>query len=170
MTDALKWYDTHLADFRKTADINSMDMYQSLYKQSIEQPETFWAENARKYLTWEKEWTSVLRYDFHKAEIEWFGGGVLNACANCLDRHIDSIGNKVAYYWEGDNPEESETVTYQQLYEQVNRVAAVLKSRGVSKGDRVVIYMPMIVELAVATLACARIGAIHSIVFGGFSA
>ena len=165
-----KMYDAHLDTFRKTAEINSMEMYQSLHRQSIEQPETFWAEAARKYLTWEKEWDFVLQYDFHQADIRWFGGGVLNASTNCLDRHLNTIGDKTAFFWEGDNPEERRTVTYAQLYEQVNRVAAVLKARGVRKGDRVVIYMPMIVELAVAALACARIGAVHSIVFGGFSA
>ncbi len=169
MTDP-ELYDSHLATFRKTAEINSMEMYRTLYRQSIEQPDDFWAEAARKYLTWEKEWNFVLQYDFHRADIKWFGGGVLNACYNCLDRHMDTLSDRIAYYWEGDDPKESSTVTYAQLYEQVNRVAAVLKSRGVQKGDRVVIYMPMIVELAVAALACARIGAVHSIVFGGFSA
>ena len=170
MTNAPKWYDAHLDTFRKTADINSLEMYQSLHKQSIEQPDVFWAEAAGKYLTWEKEWDFVLRYDFNEADIKWFGGGVLNACYNCLDRHQETIGEKVAYYWEGDNPDETKKVTYAELHEQVNRLAAVLKSRGVGKGDRVVIYMPMIVELSIAALACARIGAVHSIVFGGFSA
>ena len=165
-----KMYDAHLDTFRETAEINSMEMYQSLHRQSIEQPETFWAEAARKYLTWEKEWDFVLQYDFHQADIRWFGGGVLNASTNCLDRHLNTIGDKTAFFWEGDDPQERRTVTYAQLYEQVNRVAAVLKARGVCKGDRVVIYMPMIVELAAAALACARIGAVHSIVFGGFSA
>jgi len=168
--DAPKSYGAHLTQFQGTAEINSLGKYEALYKQSIEHPEVFWAEAARKYLTWEKEWSTVLQYDFHKPKIEWFSGGVLNACYNCLDRHMDSIGSKIAYYWEGDKPEESTTVTYAELYEQVNRLSAVLKSRGVSKGDRVVVYMPMIVELAEAALACARIGAIHSIVFGGFSA
>jgi len=170
MTDAPKWYDNHLADFRRTAEVTGLEQYQMLHKQSLEQPEVFWAVAARKYLTWEKQWESVLRYDFKEAEIEWFGGGVLNATYNCLDRHLNTIGDKTAYYWEGDNPDESRTVTFAQLYEDVNRLAAVLKSRNVAKGDRVVIYMPMIVELAVAALACARIGAVHSIVFGGFSA
>jgi len=170
MTDAPKWYDAHLAAFRSTAEITGMEQYQMLHKQSLEQPDVFWAEAARKYLSWQKGWTSVLRYDFQEAEIEWFRGGVLNATYNCLDRHLNTLGDKPAYYWEGDNPDESRTVTYAQLYEQVNGLAAVLKSRDVAKGDRVVIYMPMIVELAVAALACARIGAVHSIVFGGFSA
>ena len=140
MTDAPKWYDAHLAAFRKTADIDSMEMYQSLHKQSIEQPDVFWAEAAGEYLSWEKKWAFVLRYDFGEADIQWFGGGVLNACYNCLDRHQETIGDKIAYYWEGDNPNESKKVTYAQLYEQVNKLAAVLKSRGVGKGVRVVSF------------------------------
>jgi len=127
MTDVPKWYDNHLADFRRTAEVTGLEQYQMLHKQSLEQPEVFWAVAARKYLTWEKEWESVLRYDFKEAEIEWFGGGVLNATYNCLDRHLKTIGDKTAYYWEGDNPDESRTVTYAQLYEAVNRLAAVLK-------------------------------------------
>ena len=170
MTDAPKWYDAHLAQFQKSAEINSMEKYQQLHRQSIEEPDIFWADAARRYLTWDKEWTTVLDYDFNEARIEWFRGGVLNACYNCLDRNLETIGDKVAYYWEADNPMEARTVTYNELYKDVNRLAAVLKSRGISKGDRVVIYMPMILELAMAALACARIGAVHSIVFGGFSA
>ena len=170
MTDAPKWYDAHLAQFQQSAEINSMEKYQQLHKQSIEQPDIFWADAARRYLTWDKEWSTVLDYDFNEARIEWFRGGVLNACYNCLDRNLETIGDKVAYYWEADNPKEARTVTYNELYKDVNRLAAVLKARGISKGDRVVIYMPMILELAMAALACARIGAVHSIVFGGFSA
>ncbi len=170
MTDTPKWYDAHLAVFRNTAYVNSRTAYDSLYRQSIEEPDVFWAAAARKYLTWEKEWDFVLQYDFSEARIAWFGGGVLNASYNCLDRHLDTIGNKVAYYWEGDDPRDRRQVTYAQLYTEVNRIAAVLKSRGIGKGDRVVLYMPMVVELAAATLACARIGAIHSVVFAGFSA
>ncbi|TES91108.1 MAG: acetate--CoA ligase [Desulfobacteraceae bacterium] len=152
------------------AYVKSREEYESLYKESIENPDVFWAEQARKYLSWEKEWDFVLQYDFNDARIEWFGEGVLNATYNCLDRHMDSIKDKIAYYWEGDNPAEERIVTYGELYAQVNKMAAVLKSKGIQKGDRVVIYMPMIVELAVAVLACARIGAIHSVIFGGFSA
>ena len=170
MAKAPKWYDNHLADYQKIAYVKSREEYESLYKESIENPDVFWAEQARKYLSWEKEWEFVLRYDFNDARIEWFGEGVLNATYNCLDRHMDSIKDKIAYYWEGDNPAEERIVTYGELYAQVNKMAAVLKSKGIQKGDRVVIYMPMIVELAVAVLACARIGAIHSVVFGGFSA
>ncbi len=170
MADAPKWYDAHLEEYRKIAYIKSMEEYRRLHKMSLENPDEFWAEQAEKYLSWEKKWDFVLKYDFEEARIEWFGGGVLNASYNCLDRHMDTIKNKVAYYWEGDNPKEREAVTYLDLYQRVNKLAAVLKARGVKRGDRVVIYMPMIVELAVAALACARIGAVHSIVFGGFSA
>jgi len=170
MAKAPKWYDNHLADYQKIAYVKSREEYESLYKESIENPDVFWAEQARKYLSWEKEWDFVLRYDFNDARIEWFGGGVLNATYNCLDRHMDSIKDKIAYYWEGDNPAEERIVTYGELYAQVNKMAAVLKSKDIQKGDRVVIYMPMIVELVVAILACARIGAIHSVIFGGFSA
>jgi acetyl-CoA synthetase len=170
MSETAKWYDAHLPEFQKIAYIKSMDEYTRLYQRSIDDPEGFWSEQAKRYLSWEKDWDFVLKYDFETAKTEWFGGGVLNATFNCLDRHQDTIKDKVAYYWEGDDPLESRKVTFGELYDQVNRFAAVLKSGGVQKGDRVIIYMPMIVELAVAMLACARIGACHSVVFGGFSA
>jgi acetyl-CoA synthetase len=170
MSETPKWYDAHLKDYRKTAYINSREQYDALYARSLNDPDAFWAEQARTYLTWQKEWDQVLQYDFHEAEIRWFRNGVLNASYNCLDRHLAALGDKVAYYWEGDDPADTKRVTYSDLHGQVNRMAAVLKSRGVRKGDRVVIYLPMIVELPVALLACARIGAIHSVVFGGFSA
>src|SRR6056297_179240 len=163
-------YDAHLEQYRKTAFINSWEQYKELYDRSVADPEGFWAEQAGKYLTWDRDWDFVLKYDFHEAKIEWFGGGRLNASANCLDRHMDTISDKVAFFWEGDDPNEARTYTYGDIYRQVNRFAAVLKSRGVKKGDRVVIYLPMIIELPVAMLACVRIGAIHSVVFGGFSA
>ena len=170
MTETSKWYDSHLPLFQKTAYVKSQAQYDEMYQRSIQNPEEFWAEAARKYLSWDKEWDFVLRYDFYEASIKWFGGGILNASYNCLDRHMDTIPDKTAYYWEGDDPSESKAVTYADLYQQVNKLSAVLKSKGIAKGDRVVIYMPMIVELPVAALACARIGAVHSIVFGGFSA
>ena len=170
MTDSQKIYDAHLADFQKTAHVNGMDAYRELYRESIENPENFWARQAEHYLTWDKKWDFVLRYDFNEARIEWFGGGKLNASFNCLDRHLDKIGDKIAYYWEGDNPGETKSYTYADLYRQVNVFAAALREKGVRKGDRVIIYLPMIIELPVAMLACARIGAIHSVVFGGFSA
>lgn len=170
MTRGAESYGAHLASYQQCGYVKSREQYEELYKRSLEDPELFWAEQAEKYLSWYKEWDFVLRYDFYKATIQWFGGGVLNATYNCLDRHQERLKNRVAYYWEADNPSESRTVTYLELYQLVNKFAAVLKSRNVRKGDRVIIYMPMIVELAVAMLACARIGAVHSVVFGGFSA
>jgi acetyl-CoA synthetase len=170
MNETQKSYDAHLQEYQKVAYIKSREEYNQVYRRSIEDPEGFWGEQANAYLSWDKPWDFVLRYDFNEAEIEWFGGGILNATYNCLDRHLEKIKDKVAYYWEGDDPKEKKTITYGELYEQVNSFAAVLKSRGVKKGDRIIIYMPMIVELPVAMLACARIGAVHSIVFGGFSA
>ncbi len=170
MENAPKWYDVHLEGYKKVAYVKGMDQYNDMYRRSLEDVDNFWAEQAREYLTWDKEWDSVLNYDFHKANIEWFAGGKLNACYNALDRHIDQLKNKVAYYWEGDNPAESKTVTYLDLYKDVNKFAAALLAKGVKKGDRVIIYLPMIVELSIAMLACARIGAVHCVIFGGFSA
>ncbi len=152
------------------ADIKNKEEYERLHRQSLEDPDTFWAEQAKKYLSWDKAWDFVLRYDFDEAKIEWFGGGVLNAAYNCLDRHLEKHKDKVAYYWEGDTPHETKVITYSDIYEKVNKLAAVLKSKGICKGDRVVIYLPMIIELPVAMLACARIGAVHTVVFVGFSA
>ena len=170
MSDSPKWYDAHLEDFQKDAHVKSNEEYEAQYKRSIEDPDGFWGEQAEKYLSWDKHWDSVLEYDFNEAKIEWFGGGRINATSNCLDRHLDKLKDRVAYYWEGDNPEETKVLTYSDLYEQVNRMAAILKDQGIKKGDRVIIYMPMVVELPVAVLACARIGAIHCVVFAGFSA
>ena len=170
MTGTPKWYDAHLDHFQNVAYIRNREEYERLYRESIESPETFWAARAEEYLSWEKKWESVLDYDFEVGKIAWFSGGRLNVAANCLDRHIEEIGDKIAYYWEGDNPSDAKSITYKGLYEQVNRMAAVLKSKGIQRGDRVIIYMPVIVELPVTMLACARIGAVHSVVFGGFSA
>jgi acetyl-CoA synthetase len=170
METAPKWYDTHLEEYRKVAYIKSMEEYEKLYKRSLEDVDNFWGEMAREYISWYKEWDFVLRYDFEAAKIEWFGGAELNVTYNCLDRHLPKLKNRVAYYWEGDDPEESRVLTYQELYEQVNKLAAVLKAQGIRKGDRVIIYLPMILELPIAMLACARIGAIHCVIFGGFSA
>ena len=163
-------YDAHLQTFRQSAFVKSWEEYKSLYDRSVTDPEGFWAEQADTYLSWDKKWDRVLRYDFHEARIEWFQNGRLNASVNCLDRHMETIADKVALYWEGDNPSETKAYTYRDIYERVNRFAAALTSKGVQKGDRVIIYLPMIIELPVAMLACARIGAIHSVVFGGFSA
>lgn len=170
MTQYIEKYDAHLEEFRKVAYIKSWEEYDALYRRSIEDPEGFWGEEAKKYLLWKKPFDKVLEYDFTDARITWFKNGCLNASENCLDRHIETIGDKIAYYWEGDDPDETETVTYKELHQRVNSFATVLKNLGVGKGDRVVIYLPMILELPVAMLACSRIGAIHSVVFGGFSA
>ena len=165
-----KWYDAHLDVYRETAFVSSREQYEELYRRSLEEPDIFWADQARRYLSWDKEWNFVQNHDLDEGKVEWFGGGILNASYNCLDRHLEKIGDKTAYYWEGDDPAKSRAVSYRELYERVNRAAAFLKSKGVQKGDRVILYMPMIVELPVAMLACARIGAIHSVVFAGFSA
>ncbi len=156
-------------EFSERAHIKSMAQYEEIYKRSIEDPEGFWAEMAEKNLTWFKKWDRVLEWNFEKPEIKWFQGGKINASYNCLDRFINTpIRNKAAIIWEADDGS-YKTYTYQQLYHEVNRFANVLKKHGVTKGDRVTIYLPMIPELPIAMLACARIGAIHSVVFGGFS-
>jgi acetyl-CoA synthetase len=158
------------AAVRSRAHIGSIEEYDRLYSRSVNEPEQFWAEMAEENLTWYKKWDKVLEYDFHKPYIKWFEGGKLNASVNCLDRFIDTATrNKAAIIWEGDSGE-YRTFTYQQLYTEVNRFANVLKKKGIKKGDRITIYLPMIPELAITMLACARIGAIHSVVFGGFSA
>ncbi len=147
-----------------------MEEYEKIYKRSVEDPEGFWAEMAEKQLDWFKKWDKVLEWSFEKPEIKWFIGGKLNASYNCLDRFINTpVRNKAALIWEADDGC-YKTYTYQQLYYEVNRFANVLKKQGVKKGDRVTIYLPMVPELVIAMLGCARIGAIHCIVFGGFSA
>jgi len=154
---------------RQKAYIKSLEEYRQIYQRSIDDPEGFWAVMAEQ-LDWYKKWDKVLIEDFKEANHEWFVGGKLNACYNCLDRHLTTWRkNKAALIWEGDIGE-TKTLTYQDLYYQVSKFANVLKKHGVSKGDRVAIYLPMIPELPIAMLACARIGAIHSVVFGGFSA
>lgn len=156
-------------EFSKQAHIKSVEEYEKIYKRSVDDPEGFWAEMAEKNLTWFKKWNKVLEYNFEKPEIKWFQGGKINASYNCLDRHITAATrNKAAIIWEADDGS-YKTYTYQQLYYEVNRFANVLKKHGVKKGDLVTIYLPMIPELAISMLACARIGAIHSVVFGGFS-
>ena len=140
-----------------------------MYKRSIDDPEGFWAEQADKFLSWSKKWDRVMDYDYVKGQIAWFQGGKINATINCLDRHLESRSEQAAILWESDEPNEELVVTYAELYEKVCRFGNLLKSRGVKKGDRVSIYMPMIPEAAVAMLGCARIGAVHSVVFGGFS-
>lgn len=158
------------AEFAAHAHVNA-EQYASMYKQSVEDPATFWAEQAENYLTWSKKWDNVLDWSFDESDIHirWFEGGQLNVSENCLDRHLATRGDQVAIIWEGDNPNEDRKITYKELHEEVCKFANVLKSRGVKKGDRVSLYLPMIPEAAVAMLACARLGAVHSIVFGGFS-
>lgn len=151
--------------------INSFQEYEEAYKKSVESPEDFWGEIAANNFEWRKPWRKVLNWNFSEPKVEWFVGGKLNITENCLDRHVKDKPNQPAIIWEPNDPnEESVTLTYRQLFERVCRFANVLKRNGVQKGDRVCIYMPMIPELSIAVLACARIGAIHSVVFGGFSA
>lgn len=152
------------------ANINSEAEYHSTYKKSVEHPEEFWAEIARG-LHWRRSWDKVLTWNFDEPRISWFEGAKFNITENCLDRHIDTKGNHTAIVWEPNDPKvKARKITYRELYVDVCKFANVLKRNGVRKGDRVCLYMPMIPELAVATLACARIGAIHSVVFAGFSA
>ena len=149
--------------------ISSIEDYNSQYKKSVEQPEEFWADVAENF-TWKKKWDTVLKWDFNDYDVKWFLNGKLNITENCLDRHLKDKSSQAAIIWEPNNPnEESKTLTYNQLHEEVCRFANVLKNNGAKKGDRICIYMPMVPELAIAVLACARIGAIHSVVFGGFS-
>jgi acetyl-CoA synthetase len=156
--------------FSARAHVKSLAAYHDLYARSVADPEGFWAEVAGR-LDWVRRWDRVLEWDFRTARVRWFDGGVLNVSANCLDRHVAAgRGERVALLWEGDDPAESRRFTYAELTREVCRFANVLKARGVRKGDRVCLYLPMIPELAIALLACARIGAIHSVVFGGFSA
>jgi acetyl-CoA synthetase len=158
------------SDFKKKAHVKSLKAYNKIYKYSVEDPEGFWSERAQE-LSWLKKWNRVLEYDFDVAKIRWFEGGKINASINCLDRHVDSWRrNKAALVWVGDKIGEDRVYTYQLLHQEVCRFANVLRKKGIRKGDRVAIYLPMVPELAIAMLACARIGAIHSVVFGGFSA
>ena len=152
------------------AHIGSMEQYQKMYDESVADPESFWADVAER-ITWYKKWDTVREYDFVNANIKWFDGGKLNACYNCLDRHVEAgHGDATAIIWEGNSPDEDKTFTYSELLAQVKRFANVLKAQGVRKGDRVCIYLQMVPELTIAMLACARIGAVHSVVFGAFSA
>ena len=151
--------------------IESLEQYFQVYNESVQNPEQFWDQLARDNFQWHKTWDRVLDWDFHKPEVKWFDGAQLNITENCIDRHLKNRAHKTAILFEPNNPKEpAQHITYKQLSEKVNRMANVLKEQNVQKGDRVCIYMPMIPELAVAVLACARIGAVHSVVFGGFSA
>jgi acetyl-CoA synthetase len=152
----------------ENAHIN-MERYKEMYERSINDSDAFWAEQAEEFLSWSSKWDKVQDWDYTEANINWFAGGKLNVSYNCLDRHLETRGDQVAIIWEGDDPEEDRQITYKELHEEVCRFANALKARGVKKGDRVCLYLPMIPEASVAMLACTRIGAIHSIVFGGFS-
>src|SRR3974390_3522997 len=145
--------------------------YNALYTRSIKDPNGFWAEEAKR-IDWIKPFAKVknISFDPHNVSIKWFEDGALNAAYNCIDRHLAKRGDQIAILWEGDDPKHEKKITYKQLHAEVCRFANVLKARGVKKGDRVGIYLPMIPEVAIAMLACARIGAVHSVVFGGFSA
>jgi len=158
------------AEFAAQANINA-DQYKEMYQRSIDDPEGFWAEQANKYVSWFKPWDTVSDWSFDQEDlhINWYKNAKLNVSYNCLDRHLETRGDQVAIIWEGDDPNEDRKITYRELHEEVCKFANVLKARGVNKGDRVSLYLPMVPEAAVAMLACTRIGAIHSIVFGGFS-
>ena len=161
------------ASASENAYLKNMEEYQAMYQKSIEDPDVFWSEVADDF-HWYSKWDQVSGYNYDRREgpisIEWFKGAKTNVCYNCVDRHLETRADKTAIIWEGNEPGEDATITYRQLHQQVSKFANILKSRGVKKGDRVSIYMPMVPEAAVAMLACARIGAVHSVVFGGFSA
>lgn len=144
--------------------------YRDMYARSLRDPKNFWSEQAEKFVTWFKRWNEIVTGNFATLNVQWFTQGKLNACYNCIDRHLEKRARQTAIIWEGDNPNESKKITYTELYEDVCRFANVLKKQGIRKGDRVCIYLPMIPEAAIAMLACARIGAVHTVVFAGFSA
>jgi acetyl-CoA synthetase len=163
--------------FQQAARISSMDEYRQLYQRSIDDPEGFWAEQAEQHLDWMRPWDAVLAHDFHgigqqeEAYVRWFAGGQLNVSANCLDRHVAAgRGDQAAILWQGEDEAEKETITYAELLQRVNRFAAVLQAQGVKQGTTVTLFMPMVPALPVAMLACARLGAIHSVEFSAFSA
>jgi acetyl-CoA synthetase len=155
-------------DFARGANL-TLELYQRWYQESIESPATFWAARAEEYLEWFQPWNTVLEGDFTKADSRWFANGKINVAYNCIDRHLPTRSQQTAIIWEGDDPADSRHITYQELHDEVCKLANCLKASGVKRGDRVCIYMPMIPEAAFAMLACTRIGAIHSVVFGGFS-
>lgn len=145
------------------------EKYEDMYQESVESPDSFWEKQAAEFLDWSVKWEQVYSADFSKGHSTWFLGGKLNVTANCIDRHLDNRGDQTAIIWEGDDPSEHKRISYKELHEHVSKMGNVLRQRNVKKGDRVCIYMPMIPEAAYAMLACARIGAVHSVVFGGFS-
>ena len=151
--------------------IKHLEEYYQVYRKSVREPENFWEEIAEEHFMWQRKWDKVLSWDFSKPEVKWFEGAQLNITENCIDRHLSTRGDKTAILFEPNDPKEAaEHITYNQLHQRVNQFANVLKDQGIKKGDRVCIYLPMIPELAISVLACARIGAIHSVVFAGFSA
>ena len=150
--------------------IDSFKKYKDEYKKSVQNPELFWKKQADQF-SWEKKWDTVLKWDFNKADVKWFEGGKLNITTNCIDRHLNKNANKTAIKWIPNNTKEDTiNINYSQLHKQVCKFSNVLKKNNIKIGDRVCIYMPMVPELVIAVLACARIGAIHSVVFAGFSA
>ncbi len=156
-------------DFAAQANIGAEE-YQRLYQQSVDDPEGFWADQARSYVSWDREWNKVLDWSYKDdVHIRWFEGAKLNVSYNCIDRHLEQRGDQTAILWEGDDPADDRAISYRELHREVSQFANVLRARGVGKGDRVSIYMPMIPEASIAMLACTRIGAVHSVVFGGFS-
>lgn len=156
---------------KESAKVKSIEEYEAMYARSMEDPEGYWGDRAEELVTWSKKWDKVLDVDLHKPEIKWFDGGKLNVSYNCLDRHIENgKGDKVAIIWQGEPDEDVKKYTYSELHAEVCRFANVLRKKGVEKGDRVAVYLPMVPELAITLLACTRIGAMHSVVFAGFSA
>ena len=160
--------------FSDKAHVKSLDEYKTMYARSIEHPQAFWGEIAAQF-HWSKEWTALEKHNYDrskgKVSIEWFMGGETNLCFNALDRHVENgRGSQVAFHWEGNDEGETKDVTYQELLDEVCRIANTLQGMGVKKGEPVAIYLPMVLELPAAMLACARMGAVHSVIFGGFSA
>lgn len=145
------------------------DQYEALYQESIKAPESFWPKMANDFISWSQPWHTLTESNLNQGEAAWFVGGQLNACYNCVDRHLASRADQTAIIWEGDDPNQQDHISFRELHQRICRLANLLIERGVNKGDRVCLYMPMIPEAAYAMLACARIGAIHSVVFGGFS-
>ena len=169
MSDLKERYSV-IAREKKGAHVSSKDAYQKLYDQSVKNPDKFWGTMAKKFLTWNTEFKQVVAGDFAAGTVAWFPGGTLNVSENCLDRHLEKRGDQVAILWEGDEPGDIRRLTYRDMHGEVCRLANALRARGVRKGDRVAIYLPMVPEAAISMLACARIGAVHSVIFGGFSA
>lgn len=155
---------------RDTARVGSMEQYRQIYEKSLADPEGYWAQRAEELVSWDKKWDQVLDYDLSIPQVRWFAGGKLNVSANCLDRHLkDGRADKIAIIWQGEPEEDVRTYTYRELHREVCRFANVLKKKGVQRGDRVTVFLPMIPELAIALLACTRLGVVHSMVFAGFS-